>query len=215
MSEKTTGIPDNNKAEMESVSNKIESRIRKSGRGKFVFASQFAAFASQDAAVKTLQRLMASGTLIRISRGVYYYPRIDTRYGLGIIQPTLGEIALAIAARDRVKVFPTGAYALHALGLSDQVPANAVFITNGSDRQLDVCRGRMIQFRHSDNARNFAYRSPQMQLIVSALKEIGEGKATDSELQRIREVLVVIPAQSFAHDVTLAPAWIREILLSL
>ena len=200
---------------MESVSNRIESQIRKRGRGNFVFAPQFASFASQDAATKTLQRLMASSVIIRISQGVYYYPKVDDKYGLGVIYPTLGEIALAIAKRDKVSIFPTGSYALHALGLSNQVPGNAVFITNGSDRKIDVGRGKMIEFRHSDNARNFAYKSPRMQLCVSALKEIGEGKASEEELTRIKEVLASVSQEMFNHDIALAPAWVRKTLLAL
>ena len=200
---------------MESVANRIESQIRKRGRGNFVFAQQFASFASQDAATKTLQRLMASSVIVRISHGVYYYPRIDDKYGLGIIYPTLGEIALAIAKRDKVCIFPTGSYALHALGLSDQVPGNAVFITNGSDRKIDVGRCKMIEFKHSDNARNFSYKSSQMQLCVSALKEIGEGNASEAELQRLKELLSTIPQETFNHDIALAPAWVRKTLLAL
>ena len=200
---------------MESVSNRIESLIRKRGRGNFIFAQQFASFASQDAATKTLQRLMASSVIIRISQGVYYYPKVDDKYGLGIIYPTLGEIALAIAKRDKVSIFPTGSYALHALGLSNQVPGNAVFITNGSDRKIDVGRGKMIEFKHSDNARNFAYKSSRMQLCVSALKEIGEGKASEEELTRIKEVLLSVSQEMFNHDIALAPAWVRKTLLAL
>ncbi len=200
---------------MDSIQSKIETQIKKAGRGKFVFPSQFASFASQDAAIKALQRLMASGDLIRISQGVYYYPKIDKKYGLGVINPTLGEIALAIAERDRVSIFPTGSYALHALGLSDQVPGNAVFVTNGSDRKLNVGRGKQIEFKHSDNAKNFSYKSAQMQLAVSALKEIGEGKATDEELIRLKEVVSGVPSAMYDHDMTLAPAWVRKTFMAL
>jgi len=200
---------------MDSIQNKIETQIKKAGRGKFVFPTQFASFASQVTSIKALQRLMAAGDIIRISQGVYYYPRIDKKYGLGTIYPTLGEIALAIAERDKVSIFPTGSYALHALGLSDQVPGNAVFITNGSDRKVDVGRGRKIEFKHSDNARNFSYKSAQMQLAVSALREIGIGKATDEELSRLKEVISEIPSAIYNHDMTLAPAWVRKTFMAL
>lgn len=200
---------------MESIKSKIKTQIKKAGRGKFVFPSNFASFASQDSSIKALQRLMAAGDIIRITHGVYYYPRIDKKYGLGIIYPTISEIAIAIAQRDKVSIFPTGSYALHALGLSDQVPGNAVFVTNGSDRKVDVGCGRKIEFKHSDNARNFSYKSPQIQLVVAALREIGEGKATENELMRLKDVISEVPTAICNHDMTLAPIWVRKTFMTI
>ncbi len=54
-----------------------------------------------------------------------------------------------------------------------------------------------------------------MQLAVSALKEIGEGKATDEELIRLKEVVSGVPSAMYDHDMTLAPAWIRKTFVSL
>jgi len=43
-----------------------------------------------EAVTKSLQRLKSSGMIIRIAHGIYYYPKIDKEYGLGIIPPTIG-----------------------------------------------------------------------------------------------------------------------------
>lgn len=200
---------------MESIANQIEKRIESKERGVFIFSSDFVDIATPENVTKVLQRMMKAGKIIRVCQGVYYYPRIDTKYGLGVIKPTTTEIALAIAKRDGVDIFPTGSYALHALGLSTQVPANAVFITNGSPRKINIGRKKDILFKHSDNAHNFEYKSKEMQLVVAALKEIGKGLATEEELTIIKEIVDRVPENQFKHDLALAPNWIIKLIKTL
>ncbi len=200
---------------MESIANQIEKRIESKKRCVFIFSSDFVDIATPENVTKVLQRMMKAGKIIRVCQGVYYYPRIDTKYGLGVIKPTTTEIALAIAKRDGVDIFPTGSYALHALGLSTQVPANAVFITNGSPRKINIGRKKDILFKHSDNAHNFEYKSKEMQLVVAALKEIGKGLATEEELTIIKEIVDRVPENQFKHDLALAPNWIIKLIKTL
>ena len=200
---------------VKSIANQIEKRIKSRKRGTFIFSSDFVDIATPENVTKVLQRMMKAEKIIRVCQGVYYYPRIDTKYGLGVIKPTTIEIALAIAKRDGVDIFPTGSYALHTLGLSTQVPANAVFITNGSPRKINVGRKKGILFKHSDNAHNFEFRCKEMQLVVAALKEIGEGLATEEELATIKEVVEKVPENQVKHDLALAPNWILKLLKTL
>lgn len=203
------------KTQVESIANQIEKRIESKKRGVFIFSSDFVDIATPENVTKVLQRIMKAGKIIRVCQGVYYYPRIDTKYGLGVIKPTTTEIALAIAKRDGVDIFPTGSYALHALGLSTQVPANAVFITNGSPRKINIGRKKDILFKHSDNAHNFEYKSKEMQLVVAALKEIGKELATEEELTIIKEIVDRVPENQFKHDLALAPNWIIKLIKTL
>lgn len=203
------------KTQVESIANQIEKHIESKKRGVFIFSSDFVDIATPENVTKVLQRMMKTGKIIRVCQGVYYYPRIDTKYGLGVIKPTTTEIALAIAKRDGVDIFPTGSYALHALGLSTQVPANAVFITNGSPRKINIGRKKDILFKHSDNAHNFEYKSKEMQLVVAALKEIGKGLATEEELTIIKEIVDKVPENQFKHDLALAPNWIIKLIKTL
>jgi hypothetical protein len=54
-----------------------------------------------------------------------------------------------------------------------------------------------------------------MQLIVAALREIGQGKVTDEELKIIKNHLAKVPEDEYKQDVSLAPAWVQEILKKL
>ena len=123
---------------MESTENKILKRIRGKGRGSIVFQSDYAECGSPAAIKTAFHRLYSDGTFIRLAQGIYYYPKYDKELGLGIIYPSIEQIAEAIAKSDRVKIVPTGVYALNKLGLSDQIPMNVVFITNGAPRRIQV-----------------------------------------------------------------------------
>ena len=100
--------------------------------------------------------------------------------------------------------------ALNRLGLSTQTPANVVFVTDGSPRRVSIGKGRGILFKHTSEMRTFAFKSYLMALIVTALREIGEGNVTDAQMAVIREQLKNIPAEEFNHDLSLAPLWVRK-----
>ena len=174
---------------MESTEKKIERNIKRQRRGKLLFASNFALFGNTEAVFKALQRLHKSGLIMRVAHGIYYYPKKDMKYGNTPIPPTIEEIAYGIAKRDKVRIVPTGSYALNVLGLSSQVPANVVFITDGAPRRISVGKGKGILFKHTSEARCLAYKSKLLMLIVSALREIGEGKATLQQLEIIKSHL--------------------------
>ena len=124
----------------------------------------------------------------------------------------LWDIAEAMARRDHVQVAPSTSVALNKLGLSTQVPMNAVFLTTGSARRVKVGNGKGILFQHSSDNKQFAYKSQLMQLIVFAMREIGEGKLTDEELGIIKSHLANVSEKEYAHDIRLAPVWIQETL---
>ena len=48
-----------------------------------------------------LVRLCENNVLIRVAQGIYYYPKIDTKWGSGLIPPSIEEIAKGIAKRDK------------------------------------------------------------------------------------------------------------------
>ena len=94
------------------------------------------------------------------------------------------------------------------------MPMNVVFLTNGTPRRIKIGNGHCILFKHSSSGKNFAYKSELMMLIVTAMRSIGEEKMTEDE----RNVLVGhaknVNDNDFNHDIKLAPAWVRKILIA-
>ena len=130
-----------------------------------------------------------------MAQGIYCYPKIDTKWGSGVVPPSIEDIANGIAKRDKVRIVPTGAYVLNVLGLSKQVPANVVFFTDGSSRKVSVGKGNGILFKHTSEMRTFAYRSKLMLLIVMALREIGEENITEQQMNIIKGHLKNVPTR--------------------
>lgn len=194
----------------QSAYNKIKRKITYSKRGALFFPDNFSLTGTSDAVRSALVRLCRDGTLMRVAQGIYCYPRIDTKWGSGVIPPSIEDIANGIAKRDKVRIAPTGAYVLNLLGLSTQIPANVVFVTDGSSRKVSIGKGKGILFKHTSEMRTFAYSSKTMLLIVTALREIGEGNVTEQQMDIIKRHLEKIPSSDFQKDILLAPIWVRK-----
>ena len=196
----------------QSTYNDIKHQVELSQRGTLFFPDSFSSLGSSDAVRSALVRLCQNNILIRVAQGIYYYPKVDTKWGSGLIPPSVEEIALGIAARDKVRIAPTGSYALYQLGLSTQIPANVVFITDGSQRRVSIGKGRGIFFKHSSNMRLFAFQSQLMALIVAAMREIGQDNVTNDQMTIINNHLAQVSQDDYNHDIQLAPIWVRNTL---
>jgi hypothetical protein len=195
---------------MQSVAKEIEIAIKRRKRGKIYFADDFAKVGSAEAVKKTLMRLSQSGMLVRLAHGIYLYPQIDKKFGLGVLYPSVEAIAKEIARRDHARIVPTGSYALNALGLSTQVPTNIVFATDGTSRKIKVYNQQII-FKHV-TPKSLSYRSDLLMLVVYAVKEIGERLLTDEDIKHFREVLSHESKDKIMEDMRLMPVWIQKII---
>jgi len=146
--------------------------------------------------------------LLRLAFGIYVYPGQSKL--LGTLTPSIDEIANAIAGRDKACIIPTGSYALNALGLSTQVPLNAVYLTDGAARKVKVCK-RSILFKKT-GPKNLASTGVITGLAIQALKAIGEGKVDEHEEARILEMLNKEKLSALKKDIALAPEWIKIIM---
>src|SRR5687768_1846931 len=124
-----------------SVEYQIDRAISNHKRGKIFFPSNFSNFGSETAIRKALNRIEKKGILIRLAHGIYLYPK--QHKDLGALQPSIEEIAIAISKRDKARIIPTGIQALNKLGLSTQVPVNAVYLTDGTPRTISVGKRRI------------------------------------------------------------------------
>lgn len=192
----------------QSIHKQIEAHIKKGSRGSILFPADFYSIGSTEAVKKVLLRLEKKGMLTRLAFGIYLYPKQSKL--LGNITPSLEEIAKAIAKRDKARIVPTGSYALNALGLSTQVPLNAVYLTDGAARKVKIGK-RTILFKKS-SPKNLAALGPISGLAIQALKAIGEGKVSTEEEQKLLQLLKKENKEALIQDIALAPEWIKIIM---
>lgn len=193
---------------MLSVERQIEKSIKSKPKGALVLPDDFMSLGSSEAIRKALDRLEDKKVIVRVAHGIYVRPRISPL--IGPLTPTAEEIAEAIAKRDRIRIVPTGSYALNALGLSTQVPINIVLLTDGSPREIRVGK-RKIKFKRT-TPKNLLAKGKISKLVIQALKEIGNGKVSDEDESKILELLKKENTMDLKHDLALAPVWIKKIM---
>ena len=197
---------------IQSIDNKINTAINRKKHGSIIFSSDFAEMGEQKTINKVFERITSSGKIIRIARGIYCKPKIDDKLGLGIIYPGIDDIAQAIAQRDKCRIVPSGDLALNKLGLSTQVPMNAVYLTDGTPRRIKVYNGRGILFKHVVPKR-LNFKSELMMLITFALQRLGQDNITSDQINHIQQLLLTVPKEQISKDLKLVPGWIRSIIL--
>ncbi|MDD4403491.1 MAG: DUF6088 family protein [Parabacteroides sp.] len=197
-----------------SIESQIQKEIEKQGRGWIFFPADFSTIGQHKAVSKALERLTDNGQIIRLTRGIYYYPKIDEILGLGVLYPSIEEIAEGIARRDNARIVPTGIHALNKLGLSTQVPMNFVYMTDGSRRNIDLGEGKSIQFKFTSPS-NLAFTNKLAMLATFALKELGKDNITDEQLSILKNVMRKETKENVTADASLMPAWIRIIIRSI
>ncbi len=195
----------------ESIENKVFTKIKKAKRGTVFFIDDFVTFGVAKTVNKVLERLVDSGELTRVGRGIYTRPQISKLLGT-TLTPSTETIAKAIARRDRARIVPTGVYALHVLGLSTQIPLNVVYLTDGAARKVKVGK-RTIVFKKA-TPKNLATIGEISGLVIQALKVLEKDKVTDEEKQKVIDLLKKEDPVRLQHDIRLAPEWIRNIMKS-
>lgn len=195
----------------QSIDSQILYRIRGMGRGSVVVPGDFLDLGSRQAVDLALHRLAKKGVLRRLARGVYDFPKEHPT--LGLLSPSADTIAQALAGRDRTRLQPAGAYAANALGLSEQVPAKAVFLTDGPSRTVKI--GSMtIQLRRT-TARNMAAAGRLSGLLIQALRELGKDHVTSARIEQLKRTLPADKRKALLKDLRLAPAWMHPIFREL
>ncbi len=195
----------------QSIDSMTLTRIIRRGRGSVFVPSDFLDLGTRDAVDIVLHRLEKKGTIRRLARGVYDYPTEHPT--LGPLQPTPEVVAKALAGRDRTRLQPAGAYAANLLGLSEQVPAKAVFLTDGPTRTVRI-GPTTIQLRQT-TARNMAAAGRLIGLLIQALRELGEDHITPQRREHLKRTLPANERRELLKDLRLAPAWMHPIIREL
>ena len=165
----------------------------------------FASFGSQDAIRKALSRLVAAGTIRRIRRGLYDLPRSHP-----IVGQTAPDIMATVQAwmdGSHAQWQFTGAYAANALGLSDQVPAKIIILTDGVPRK--VALGKLtLAFRRAA-PRNMLGAGRRVGLVIQALRYLKGSPVMSKHVAKLKKDLDAGTKKDLAEIAPKLPAWMR------
>lgn len=196
---------------MQTIDSKLKSRIYGHGRGSVFTPNDFLDLGGRDAVDKALSRLATRGVVRRLARGLYEYPQEHPE--LGTLSPNIETVAKALAGKDRIRLQPAGAYATNLLGLSEQVPAKAVFLTDGPSRTVKIGR-QEIQLRHT-TPRNMASAGRLSGLLMQAFRHLGQEHITPQRIAHLRRTLPAKERRQLLKDLPLAPTWMHPLFREL
>jgi hypothetical protein len=198
---------------------KISEEIANQPPSRVWTPSDFAEFGPRSAIDKALQRLVRSGRLRRIERGLYDQPRTNS-----LTQKSTSfdykEILDALSRRDHVRMLVDGLTAANDLGLTNAVPARVVVHTD--TRRSDLRFGNLvIEFKHTAPSRLYWAGRPAMQ-VVQALHWAKDMLPTDrARIEAVLKKALYDPTAGAAIRFDLKtglgrlPAWMQETVRQL
>ncbi len=192
---------------MQAIEDKIISRIYGKGRGWAFFKNDFIDFGNAAAIDKALSRLVQSRRIRRTMRGLYDHPRFSDLLQK-TLSPDIDQVAYAFARKFSWRIEVSGASALNLLGLSTQIPAQYVYLSDGPSKSYDVM-GVTLNFKKS-SLKNIGFKHRESTLIVQALKALGKEHLSESVFAKIREQIDPKNYSKILRDTQASTSWIYE-----
>lgn len=194
---------------MKSIEQKVLDRIYGNGRGWAFSKKDFLDIASDGAIRIALTRLTERGTIRRALRGIYDYPGFSKllQEPMG---PDLDQIAHAFARKFGWRIQVSGNTALNLLGLSTQVPAQAVYLSDGPSKTYEIGR-RTLSFQKRA-LKESGFKHPESELVVQSLKALGQERVDAALCRKLKQAIPEKTWPKLVRDTKSATAWIHKII---
>ena len=162
---------------------------------------------SRQQADSLLSELVKNGRIRRVARGIYDYPAYSNllQKDLG---PNMDQVAHAYARKNNWRIFPSGGVALNFLGLSSQVPATYLYLSDGRSCEYEIM-GIKLRFKKSA-LKDIGFKHRESALIVQALKSLGKAHLTKQVLDKISEKIDPNHREKILKDTQGTTDWIYE-----
>ena len=180
--------------------------------------SDFSHLGGRDAVDKALQRLVATGQLRRIERGLYDPPRVN-KLTKKTEAPDYRAIVNAIARRDQLRLLVDGMTAANDLGLTDAVPAHVTIHTDARRRSIQL-DNLTISFKVTAPSRLYWAGRPAMR-VVQALHWLKDTLPSDKPriIKRLTQLLADEQGEAIRQDLIAGfhtlPAWMQALIREL
>lgn len=194
---------------LQSIKNKVVSKIYGTKRGYVFSADHFSDLGPRNSIDKALSDLCREGIIRRLSTGIYDYPDFDEKLG-GILAPDIHKVATVIAEKNGWRIQPSGALAANTLGLSTQVPAKSIYLTDGQSKTFKI-GNRTLSFKRVP-PRELLPGSEIVILVTQALRWLGKNAVGDIEISRLRRILNEKDRKALLKETGQMEDWLLEVL---
>lgn len=197
---------------MQSYQRKILSRIHGHGWGWSFSQSDFSDLAPRSTVDTSLNRLAEEGTIRRILRGLYDYPRYSELLG-ELLAPDMQQVVAALCRKHTWQVVPDGSTALHLLGLDTQVPAQYRYLSSGPNREYTI--GAMnLRFTHQ-KTQHTALDDHFAATVVQAILALGKDSFGDRHRRAIAAIARDRNPQRLVKDTRQVTSWVHDEILKI
>ncbi len=202
-----------------SIQSAIQSRIRAPKKPRVWTADDFADLGSRSAVDLALHRLVSTGTVRRIARGLYDAPGINRLTGKPT-SPDPNDVIDALTRKGKVRILVDGITAANDLGLTDAVPARIEVLTDGRLRPIKL-GNLVLGFHYAAPSRLYWAGRPAMR-FVQALHWLRDMLPSDyGQLHRRLISILLDPdhGRAIRDDLRVGfsalPEWMRVIVRDL
>jgi len=196
---------------MNSIAATILKRIRVHGRGWVFTPRDFLDLGTRHPIDLALSRFTRDKTIRRLTQGVYDYPRIHKK--LGILAPNPDDVATVLAAKAGSRVQVSGARAANLLGLTDQVPAQLVYLTDGPPHRVKI-GAQIIRLKPASPSK-FPGAGTKAGLAIQAIRAVGPNAGKEFVVRQLSRALSADDRAQLAKLIKYAPGWSHEIIRQL
>lgn len=202
-----------------SIQSAIQSRIRAPKNPRVWTADDFADLGSRSAVDLALHRLVFTGDVRRIARGLYDVPTTNSLTGKPT-SPDPHDVIDALTRKGKVRILVDGITAANDLGLTDAVPARVDVLTDGRLRPIKL--GNLtLDFHYAAPSRLYWAGRPAMR-FVQALHWLRDMLPSDDGRLHRRLVSILRDpdhGQAIRDDLrdglSALPEWMRAIVRDL
>lgn len=193
---------------MQPIDKAIINRIRGSGAGSVFAPNQFLDLGNRSAVGVALHRLAKAGKIRRIRRGLYDLPHSHPITGQ--TAPNIMATVRALMEGSHAQWQFTGAYAANALGLSEQVPAKIIILTDGVPRRVALGK-LMLVFRRAA-PRNLLGAGKRAGLVIQALRFLKGSPDMARHVAHLKKSLDADTKKDLAMLASSLAAWVQPLV---
>lgn len=189
----------------------MDERILKSiqaTKGAAVFTPrQFEGFGHPAAIRQALSRLVKAGKIRRIRQGLYDLPRQHPI--IGETAPDIMATVRALMDGSQAEWLFSGAFAANLMGLSEQVPAKIVILTNSVPRRVSLGKLTLI-FRRAA-PRNLLAAGRPAGLVIQVLRYLRGSQDVSHHVAHLKKQLDEKTKADLRSLIPKMPAWMRPV----
>ena len=176
-------------------------------RGWAFSSSDLSSIFTRSEADGNLKYLFKIGKIRRINRGLYDYPKYSDLLKQEL-SPDIDQVARALARKFNWRIEISGDSALNLLGLSTQIVAKHIYLSDGPNRSYDIL-GTTLEFKKSA-LKEIGFKHKESSLIVQALNALGKDRITPEIIIKIRKQTDPKKYNKILLETKSAKIWIYE-----